>query len=83
MKKIEITLNPKFFSADDVITELLRFFNFVRFSVFIIIIGILFKIIVSFYFLIKNNSTNDESSKSGQLIISYIFVSYNGIFYVL
>ena len=57
MKKIEITLNPKFFSADDIINELLRFFNFVRFSVFVIIIGILFKVIVSFYFLINHNST--------------------------
>ena len=56
MKKIEISLNPKFQSADDVINELLRFFAFVRFSVFVIVVGILFKVSVSFYLLINNNS---------------------------
>lgn len=82
MKKIEITLNPKFVSADDVINELLNFFSFVRFSVFIIILGIIFKIASSFYFLFNHGSDNPTAIESLRIMV-YVFISYNFLFFFL
>ena len=91
MKKIEISLNPKFNTADEIITQLLRFYTFVRFSVFFIIIGIIFKIASSFYFLFNSVHTglNEDDSSAGigssdtLQVMTYVLISYNILFFIL